>query len=64
MSWIRLAYGDIYTAFKIAYGALEKIEDDEIIPKKRTRGAIEKLKREYGEFDDVPTKATGVFNDF
>ena len=61
MAWVRLAYGDIYTAFKMAYTGLTKIEDDELKPQPRTRGSIEKLKREYGEFDDVPVKATQVF---
>ena len=58
---MRLAYGDIYTAFKIAYAGLSKIGDDELKPQPRTRGSIEKMKREYGEFDDVPVKASQVF---
>ena len=60
---VRLDIGDYEGCDKLTYRALTALNDDDFKPQVRSELALDKLKREYGEFDDAPTKVDGEFSD-
>ena len=56
LSLARRFMGDYRTSWKLTLDALKILNDKDFIPQVRSDLALEKLKREYGEFDDIPPK--------
>ena len=60
---VRMDVGDFGSCDKLTYRALNVLGDEDFKPQIRSELALEKLKREYGEFDDAPSKTEEDFSD-
>ncbi len=59
----RANYGDNWTAARIAWDALHELNDPSFLPQKRSKASLEKMMREYSEFDEIPSKMEGDFDE-
>ncbi len=60
---VRLDIGDWGNCEKLTFQALKIMDDDDFKPQVRSDLALEKLKREFGEFDDAPSNTDIEFSD-
>ena len=56
-------FGDYVQAEQLMYQAMKELGDKNLMPQKRSQLALDKMKREYGEFDDVPKSVDGKIDD-
>lgn len=63
IGYARFSYGDFFSYVEIMIKAMESLNEAAFSPQVRTQGTVDKLIREYGEFDDIPPENNASVDD-